>query len=102
LRASCLVAAPFAALRSPSIEASPRPPDDVHALRDDAARRPGGSDAFDIAVGGRAPAADRQAERAYLTALRDAGATWWHEYLEPDTPLADVRAHIAAGPIAPS
>ncbi|MEA2276967.1 MAG: hypothetical protein QOI62_132 [Solirubrobacteraceae bacterium] len=77
-------------------------PDDVRALRDDAARRPGGSDAFDIAVGGRAPAADRQAERAYLTALRDAGATWWHEYLEPDTPPADVRAHIAAGPIAPS
>ncbi|MEA2255985.1 MAG: hypothetical protein QOG35_2030 [Solirubrobacteraceae bacterium] len=77
-------------------------PDDVRALRDDASRRRAAGDAFDIAVGGRAPAADREAERAYLAAIRDAGATWWHEFLAPDTPLAEVRAHIAAGPAEPA
>jgi hypothetical protein len=55
---------------------------------------------FDIAVGDREPAADREADRAYVGALAQAGATWWQEWLAPGTPLDDVRAHIDRGPFA--
>ena len=34
-----------------------------------------------------------------LSALAAAGATWWHEYLPPTTPLSTVRDHIARGPL---
>jgi alkanesulfonate monooxygenase SsuD/methylene tetrahydromethanopterin reductase-like flavin-dependent oxidoreductase (luciferase family) len=75
-------------------------PDDVRALRADAARVRGDDAAgFDIVVGGRARRADEAAERAYVAALAEAGATWWQEHLEPATPLEAVRAHIAGGPL---
>jgi alkanesulfonate monooxygenase SsuD/methylene tetrahydromethanopterin reductase-like flavin-dependent oxidoreductase (luciferase family) len=69
-------------------------PDDVRALR---AARP--EEGFDIAVGGRERSDDDAAERAYIAALGAAGATWWHEWMPPSTPLDRVRAHIAAGPL---
>jgi alkanesulfonate monooxygenase SsuD/methylene tetrahydromethanopterin reductase-like flavin-dependent oxidoreductase (luciferase family) len=56
-------------------------------------------DRFDIAVGGRARRADEDQERRYVAAIAAAGATWWHEYVEPQTPLDAVRDHIAAGPL---
>jgi len=74
-------------------------PDDVRALRADAATRRDAADGFDIAVGGRARRTDEAAERAYVAALEQAGATWWHEYVEPATPFEAARAHIAAGPL---
>jgi alkanesulfonate monooxygenase SsuD/methylene tetrahydromethanopterin reductase-like flavin-dependent oxidoreductase (luciferase family) len=70
-------------------------PDDVAALR--AARPDAG---FDIAVGGRERDEDEAEERRYLAAIEQAGATWWHEWLPPSTPLDAVRAHIAGGPLA--
>jgi alkanesulfonate monooxygenase SsuD/methylene tetrahydromethanopterin reductase-like flavin-dependent oxidoreductase (luciferase family) len=75
-------------------------PDDVAALRAEVARARGTAEGYDIAVGGRQPEADRAAEARYVTALAAAGATWWHEFLAPETPLERVRAHIAAGPLA--
>jgi alkanesulfonate monooxygenase SsuD/methylene tetrahydromethanopterin reductase-like flavin-dependent oxidoreductase (luciferase family) len=74
-------------------------PDEVRALRADAIARRGSADGFDIAVGGRARRADEATERAYVAALARAGATWWHEYLEPATALETARAHIAGGPL---
>jgi alkanesulfonate monooxygenase SsuD/methylene tetrahydromethanopterin reductase-like flavin-dependent oxidoreductase (luciferase family) len=68
-------------------------PDDVRALSADAL--PG----FDIWVGGRARRYDGAGEREYVAALEAAGASWWHEYLAPTTPLESVRAHIEAGPL---
>ena len=66
-------------------------PDDVRALRAEAGA------GFDIAVGGREPADDRDADLEYVGALARAGATWWQEWLPPTTPLHDVRAQSIAG-----
>ena len=74
-------------------------PADVRTLRADATARRGSADGFDIAVGGRARREDEAAERGYVTALAEAGATWWHEFLAPVTPLEAARAHIAGGPL---
>ena len=75
-------------------------PDDVRDLRR-AARDTRGAeagDAFVVAVGGRGRRADEE-ERPYVAALADAGADWWHEFLAPATPLAQVREHIECGPL---
>jgi alkanesulfonate monooxygenase SsuD/methylene tetrahydromethanopterin reductase-like flavin-dependent oxidoreductase (luciferase family) len=54
---------------------------------------------FDIAVGGRERREDEAAEREDVRGLAAAGATWWHEYLPPTTPLDTVREHITRGPL---
>jgi alkanesulfonate monooxygenase SsuD/methylene tetrahydromethanopterin reductase-like flavin-dependent oxidoreductase (luciferase family) len=69
-------------------------PADVRALREAAGDRP-----FEIAVGGRARRADEAAEREYLAAIADAGATWWHEFVAPATPRDEAREQIARGPL---
>jgi alkanesulfonate monooxygenase SsuD/methylene tetrahydromethanopterin reductase-like flavin-dependent oxidoreductase (luciferase family) len=69
-------------------------PDDVRALRAD---RP--EPEFDIVVGGRERRADEAAERAYIEALADAGATWWHERVPPSAPVDLVREYITGGPL---
>jgi alkanesulfonate monooxygenase SsuD/methylene tetrahydromethanopterin reductase-like flavin-dependent oxidoreductase (luciferase family) len=74
-------------------------PDDVRALRADAAARRGTADGFDTVVGGRARRDDAAAEREYVAALAASGATWWQEFLEPATPLERACAHIAGGPL---
>jgi alkanesulfonate monooxygenase SsuD/methylene tetrahydromethanopterin reductase-like flavin-dependent oxidoreductase (luciferase family) len=56
-------------------------------------------DGFEIAVGGRERREDETAERDYIGAIAAAGATWWHEYLPPATPLEEVRRHIHGGPL---
>ncbi|MFI7214905.1 LLM class flavin-dependent oxidoreductase [Micromonospora maritima] len=53
---------------------------------------------FDVAVGGRRRRADERAERAYLTELAGAGATWWLEYVPAGDPAA-MRAAVARGPL---
>jgi alkanesulfonate monooxygenase SsuD/methylene tetrahydromethanopterin reductase-like flavin-dependent oxidoreductase (luciferase family) len=74
-------------------------PGDVRELRAAAQRRRGWAVRFDIAVGGRERRHDEAAEREYITALDEAGATWWHEFLPPATPLQAVREHVAQGPL---
>jgi alkanesulfonate monooxygenase SsuD/methylene tetrahydromethanopterin reductase-like flavin-dependent oxidoreductase (luciferase family) len=71
---------------------------DVHELRQTArARR--GDDTFVVAVGGRQRRDDLAAEVDYVTSLAEAGTDWWHEYVEPTTPLEVARTRIAGGPI---
>lgn len=36
-----------------------------------------------------------------VTQLRDAAATWWHEFLPPSTAVDEARAFVAAGPRRP-
>jgi len=71
-------------------------PDDVAALRADAGPAP-----YVIAVGGRERRKDLDAERAYVAALAEAGADWWHEYVPPRLDLAEARGRIVAGPLRP-
>ena len=41
---------------------------------------------------------DREAERAHIAALAEAGATWWSLYVPPDTEQV-MREYIADGPL---
>jgi alkanesulfonate monooxygenase SsuD/methylene tetrahydromethanopterin reductase-like flavin-dependent oxidoreductase (luciferase family) len=61
-------------------------------------RQPGAP--FDIAVGHAAWQVDkdREAERAHIAALAEAGATWWSLYVPPDTEPV-MRKLIANGPL---
>jgi alkanesulfonate monooxygenase SsuD/methylene tetrahydromethanopterin reductase-like flavin-dependent oxidoreductase (luciferase family) len=70
-------------------------PQDVRSLRE---RR---GDGFDIVIGGRRRDDDEAAERELLAALDEAGATWWNEWVPPDTPLDHVRKLISSGPLRP-
>ncbi|RLP98247.1 LLM class flavin-dependent oxidoreductase [Micromonospora sp. CV4] len=53
---------------------------------------------FDVAIGGRQRRPDERAERAYLGALAEAGATWWLEYVPVGDPPT-MRAAVARGPL---
>lgn len=72
--------------------------EEVRRLRRAASERRG-DEAFVVAVGGRQRGLDQSADVDYVTSLAEAGANWWHEYIEPTTALESVRARIAAGPI---
>lgn len=75
-------------------------PEDVAQLRDRARRERGPDAPFDIAVGGRPRGADEEAERQLIRALEAAGATWWSEYLPPNTgSFQEVLRRIARGPL---
>jgi alkanesulfonate monooxygenase SsuD/methylene tetrahydromethanopterin reductase-like flavin-dependent oxidoreductase (luciferase family) len=76
--------------------------DDVHRLRADADKRPGGGDGFTILVGGRergTEAKDLERDRAYVTTLAEAGADWWQEYVPPRLSYDEARARVEAGPL---
>ena len=77
------------------------PPPDWEDLRpeDEAALGAAARPDFDIAVGGRERDEDEAAEREYLAAIAEAGATWWHEFLAPGTPEEAVREYIERGPL---
>jgi len=75
-------------------------PDDVRELAALAAERPGGGH-FDIVIGGRRRGADEDAERELIASIAEAGATWWNEWVPPDTPLERVREIACAGPLRP-
>jgi alkanesulfonate monooxygenase SsuD/methylene tetrahydromethanopterin reductase-like flavin-dependent oxidoreductase (luciferase family) len=75
-------------------------PEDVRALRGYVAAQRAADTPFDIAVGGSPRRDDWDEERAYIRALAAAGATWWVEYLPPETGSLDtVRASVARGPL---
>lgn len=81
-------------------------PEDVRALKATIERQRGASAPFDIEVvgivdieiGGRVRRDDWDAERDYIRALEEAGATWWAEWV-PAVPLATMRAAIERGPL---
>lgn len=75
-------------------------PDDVRSLKAlaDGQRRASGP--FDIMVGGNGRDDDLERRRALARSLAEAGATWWLEYISPDTGYVDtVRDHIAGRPL---
>ena len=77
-------------------------PDDVRRLRADADVRPGGGAGFTILVGGRERADDAAGsarDRAYVSALAEAGADWWQEYVPPRLSHDEARRLVEAGPL---
>ncbi len=75
-------------------------PETVRALKEMALQARGPSTPFDIAIGGSARDADEEKERALIRSLAAAGATWWMEYVPPETGDLDAaRAAIARGPL---
>ena len=68
-------------------------PDDVRTLRERAGSRP-----YEICVGGRGRAEDRDAERDWIRAVADAGADWWAEFV-PSADTDAMRAAVARGPL---
>ncbi len=75
-------------------------PDEVRALKAMAAQARGADAPFDIALGGGSRDADWEKQRAVIRSFADAGATWWVEYVPPETGDLDAaRAAIARGPL---
>lgn len=75
-------------------------PDDVRSLKTLSDNQRGVSGPFDIVVGGSRRDDDWERRRALIRSLAAAGATWWLEYIPPDTGELDiVRDHIAGGPL---
>jgi alkanesulfonate monooxygenase SsuD/methylene tetrahydromethanopterin reductase-like flavin-dependent oxidoreductase (luciferase family) len=77
----------------------PITPDDLRALRAEAAARRGADRPFDIIMEGTTPTGDRAAAAAQVAPLAEAGATWWIE--SPWTPpngSDELRARIRQGP----
>jgi alkanesulfonate monooxygenase SsuD/methylene tetrahydromethanopterin reductase-like flavin-dependent oxidoreductase (luciferase family) len=69
------------------------PPDGVRDLR---SRAP--SPSWDLAVGGQERREDWDEEREHLRAVRDAGATWWVEWLAP-ADAETLRERTRRGPL---
>ena len=73
-------------------------PEDVRALKALANQTRGTSPPFDIVLGGRHRGDDWEKERALIRSLAETGATWWIEYIPPETGGLDAaRACIARG-----
>jgi len=68
-------------------------PDDIRALRELAGPRP-----YEVAVCGRGRGDDWDAERDWIRAVGDAGATWWVEWVPPGEREA-MRAAVERGPL---
>jgi alkanesulfonate monooxygenase SsuD/methylene tetrahydromethanopterin reductase-like flavin-dependent oxidoreductase (luciferase family) len=68
-------------------------PADVRGLEELAGSRP-----FDIAVGGNARRDDWDEERDWISAVADAGATWWMEWVRP-ADRETMRAVVERGPL---
>ncbi len=75
-------------------------PKDVSDLAMLARARPNASTGFDIVVGHATwqRAKDSERERAYISSLAEAGATWWSQYISPE-PERAMRKHIEEGPL---
>jgi alkanesulfonate monooxygenase SsuD/methylene tetrahydromethanopterin reductase-like flavin-dependent oxidoreductase (luciferase family) len=73
-------------------------PDEVHELAAALPATRSDGQPFDVAIGGRRRRTDERAERAYLTELAAAGATWWLEFVPAADP-AMMRAAVARGPL---
>src|SRR5512135_1720991 len=83
--------------RPPAEDFTPKDVADIAVL---ARARPNAGTAFDIVVGHATwqRAKDPERERAYIASLAEAGATWWSQYISPETEKA-MRKHIAKGPL---
>lgn len=76
-------------------------PDDIRTLKAFVQGQRGTSNGYDIAVGGSPRRSDWEEEREYIRSLADAGATWWTEYIPPDSGnLETVRSLIKRGPLS--
>jgi hypothetical protein len=75
-------------------------PQDVRGLAKAARQQRQPDSTFDILVGHATwqVKKDREAERAYIASLAEAGATWWSLYVPPDSEEV-MRRHIANGPL---
>jgi alkanesulfonate monooxygenase SsuD/methylene tetrahydromethanopterin reductase-like flavin-dependent oxidoreductase (luciferase family) len=73
-------------------------PEDVRSLRATIERQRAAETPYDIIIGGRRRRDDWDAERAHISALEEAGATWWWEWV-PAAPLPAMRAAIERGPL---
>ena len=74
--------------------------DDIRALRDLVERQRGSLVGYDIKVGGSARHSGWEEERERIRSLAEAGATWWTEYIPPDSgDLETVRDMIKRGPL---
>jgi alkanesulfonate monooxygenase SsuD/methylene tetrahydromethanopterin reductase-like flavin-dependent oxidoreductase (luciferase family) len=73
--------------------------EDVRELASLAAGRADGGEGFDIVIGGRRRGDDEDAERSLIASVAEAGATWWNEWVPPDTPRDRVCELIAGGPL---
>jgi hypothetical protein len=75
-------------------------PDDVRALAAFVREERGTLDGYDIACGGRPRREDDAQERAHVTALAEAGATWWIEWVGPQVGgLDQMHAYVRRGPL---
>lgn len=75
-------------------------PKDVADIVAMARARPKGSTTFDVVVGHACwqRAKDAEQERAYIASLAEAGATWWSEYISPESERV-MRRYIEEGPL---
>jgi alkanesulfonate monooxygenase SsuD/methylene tetrahydromethanopterin reductase-like flavin-dependent oxidoreductase (luciferase family) len=73
----------------------------VRQVKEMVERARGTSEGFDIVTGGRQRADDWEADRAIISALAEAGATWWVEYVDADLDLDDQRRAARRGPLRP-
>jgi alkanesulfonate monooxygenase SsuD/methylene tetrahydromethanopterin reductase-like flavin-dependent oxidoreductase (luciferase family) len=73
----------------------------VRQVKEMVERARGTSEGFDIVTGGRQRADDWGADRAIISALAEAGATWWVEYVDADLDLDDQRRAARRGPLRP-
>jgi alkanesulfonate monooxygenase SsuD/methylene tetrahydromethanopterin reductase-like flavin-dependent oxidoreductase (luciferase family) len=83
--------------RPPDEDFTPKDVDDILAL---ARARPNVGTPFDIVVGHATwqQAKDPERERAYISSLAEAGATWWSKYISPETEKA-MRKQLEKGPL---
>lgn len=75
-------------------------PAELRELKASVESQRSGLTSFDIALGGAERSSEPEQERATITALAEAGATWWMEYVTPSRGELDaMRAHIKGGPL---
>lgn len=58
-------------------------PDDIRAIKTFIEAHRSSSSPFDLAAGGNSPGDDPAKARAYVESFREAGATWWIEFVLP-------------------
>lgn len=68
---------------------------DLQPVQVRALRQAAGDRTYDVCVGGRPR---RDGDREWLSAVAEAGATWWAEYVPPGDPV-DMRDRIRRGPL---
>jgi alkanesulfonate monooxygenase SsuD/methylene tetrahydromethanopterin reductase-like flavin-dependent oxidoreductase (luciferase family) len=74
-------------------------PDDIRAIKAFIAEHRSNPAPFDLAAGGNSDGSDPAKARAHVEAYREAGATWWIEFVLPDPGEAEqALARVKQGP----